>query len=789
MISPVPQPKSKTFLHLLANMSRQISNIGSTEAEQTEYNSLNGSIITAKSITATKISVDDLVAFDATIGGFNITSNSIYSGVKSSVDNTTKGVYLDKDGQIAFGDSNNFLKFFRDTDGKWKLNISANSLKFSTSDKTVEEVIEDIDTKVQKTVKTVADYYASSSSATTKPITGWQTTPPEWVNGKFIWAKTKTTYTDDTSSESEPVCITGAKGDTGKPGADGSSGVGISSVDVEYYLSTSSTALAGGSWSTNSPTWVDGKYMWSRTKTTTTDGKSTTSEPVCITGGKGATGSNGVTGQGVESITEEYYLSTSKTTQSGGSWVTTPPTWSSGKYLWTRSKIVYKNPTETSYTKPVCDNSWEAVNEVEIGGRNLFISSMIGSYIGGDIVKLRGATYENYKFTVTSNPVDLVGATITNFEKEIIVSGYTDLSQIVSYWKFDNDTQKNVTKSVTNGKFEIRISVPSGAKTLNIGLGQFPYVKGYFIKNIMIQNGNKATDWTPSPEDVDNKIDSIEIGGRNLLQNSNFAFGLDGWYKHDYHTVEIVKDSTYGNVVKITALDNNTGGIFKVPTVNFKKEEVYTMSVYIKSSVVGSQIGIAIDGNGLADGEIFTISVANEWVKLVSTFKTSGVNPNIRVYSVKSSGCIFHITNIKVEKGNKDTDWTPAPEDVEANINNLEDTMNGAFKDGILSESEKKAIKQSLNIIKGDMTEADKIYETLNKNSNLVGTPKTNLYEAKMSYNNAYTSLVSFINTALSASIVTEEMKKSIDSAFGTYRTELGIFNTRVQEAIDAINK
>lgn len=759
-----------------------------TEAEQTEYNSLNGSIITAKSITATKISVDDLVAFDATIGGFNITSNSIYSGVKSSVDNTTKGVYLDKDGQIAFGDSNNFLKFFRDTDGKWKLNISANSLKFSTSDKTVEEVIEDIDTKVQKTVKTVADYYASSSSATTKPITGWQTTPPEWVNGKFIWAKTKTTYTDDTSSESEPVCITGAKGDTGKPGADGSSGVGISSVDVEYYLSTSSTALAGGSWSTNSPTWVDGKYMWSRTKTTTTDGKSTTSEPVCITGGKGATGSNGVTGQGVESITEEYYLSTSKTTQSGGSWVTTPPTWSSGKYLWTRSKIVYKNPTETSYTKPVCDNSWEAVNEVEIGGRNLFISSMIGSYIGGDIVKLRGATYENYKFTVTSNPVDLVGATITNFEKEIIVSGYTDLSQIVSYWKFDNDTQKNVTKSVTNGKFEIRISVPSGAKTLNIGLGQFPYVKGYFIKNIMIQNGNKATDWTPSPEDVDNKIDSIEIGGRNLLQNSNFAFGLDGWYKHDYHTVEIVKDSTYGNVVKITALDNNTGGIFKVPTVNFKNEEVYTMSVYIKSSVVGSQIGIAIDGNGLADGEIFTISVANEWVKLVSTFKTSGVNPNIRVYSVKSSGCIFHITNIKVEKGNKATDWTPAPEDVEANINNLEDTMNGAFKDGILSESEKKAIKQSLNIIKGDMTEVDKIYETLNKNSNLVGTPKTNLYKAKMSYNNAYTSLVSFINTALSASIVTEEMKKSIDSAFGTYRTELGIFNTRVQEAIDAIN-
>ena len=776
-----------------------------TEAEQTEYNSLNGSIITAKSITATKISVDDLVAFDATIGGFNITSNSIYSGVKSSVDNTTKGVYLDKDGQIAFGDSNNFLKFFRDTDGKWKLNISANSLKFSTSDKTVEEVIEDIDTKVHKTVKTVADYYASSSSATTKPITGWQTTPPEWVNGKFIWAKTKTTYTDGTSHESEPVCITGAKGDTGKPGADGSSGVGISSVDVEYYLSTSSTALAGGSWSTNSPTWVDGKYMWSRTKTTTTDGKSTTSEPVCITGGKGATGSNGVTGQGVESITEEYYLSTSKTTQSGGSWVTTPPTWSSGKYLWTRSKIVYKNPTETSYTKPVCDNSWEAVNEIEIGGRNLLQNSNFAFGLDGwykhdyytvEIVK--DSTYGNVvKMTALDNNTGGIFKVPTvNFKKEEVytMSVYIKSSVVGSQIGIAIDGNgladgEIFTISVANEW----VKLVSTFKTSGVN----PNIRVYSVKssgcifhitNIKVEKGNKDTDWTPAPEDIDNKIDSIEIGGRNLLQNSNFAFGLDGWYKHDYYTVEIVKDSTYGNVVKMTALDNNTGGIFKVPTVNFKKEEVYTMSVYIKSSVVGSQIGIAIDGNGLADGEIFTISVANEWVKLVSTFKTSGVNPNIRVYSVKSSGCIFHITNIKVEKGNKDTDWTPAPEDVEANINNLEDTMNGAFKDGILSESEKKAIKQSLNIIKGDAEEVQKQYDTVYNNSNLIGTPKSNLLTAKTSYNSAYNSLISFINTALSASTVTDSMITSIDSAFGTYRTALGTFNTRLQEAIDSIN-
>lgn len=95
------------------------------ETEQTDHNSINGQVIKAKSITATKINVSDLVAFDATIGGFNITDTSLYSGVKSSVSNTTRGIYLDKDGQFACGDSNNYFKYYKDSDGSYKLEISA----------------------------------------------------------------------------------------------------------------------------------------------------------------------------------------------------------------------------------------------------------------------------------------------------------------------------------------------------------------------------------------------------------------------------------------------------------------------------------------------------------------------------------------------------------------------------------------------------------------------------------------------------------------------------------------
>lgn len=115
-----------------------------TESEQTDYNSLNGSIITAKSITATKISVDDLVAFGATIGGFHITDDSLYSGVKESVDNTTRGIYLDNNGQANFGDSTNFFKFYEDTDGSYKLIISADTINFGASGKSVETAIEEV---------------------------------------------------------------------------------------------------------------------------------------------------------------------------------------------------------------------------------------------------------------------------------------------------------------------------------------------------------------------------------------------------------------------------------------------------------------------------------------------------------------------------------------------------------------------------------------------------------------------------------------------------------------------
>lgn len=193
------------------------------ESQQTDYNSLNGSVITAKSITATKISVDDLVAFDATIAGLNLTNGAIYSGVKSSIDNGTQGFYLDKYGQMSIGDSDNFLKYFKNQNGVWKLAISAGSIILSSSGK-------DVETSLGDTIVSAVEEFYLSTSPTELLGGNWSNTQPTWVDGTYIWRRTFVEHgngtTEYTPSENG-VCITGntgPKGDQGLQGLQGEKG-------------------------------------------------------------------------------------------------------------------------------------------------------------------------------------------------------------------------------------------------------------------------------------------------------------------------------------------------------------------------------------------------------------------------------------------------------------------------------------------------------------------------------------------------------------------------------------
>ena len=138
---------------------------------------------------------------------------------------------------------------------------------------------------------TLADVeYAQSTSNSVAPTTGWQTTAPTWIDGRYIWSRTKVSYSDNTTTYTKAVCITGGKGSTGN------SGVGVSSIIEQYYLSSSATSLLNGSWSTTRPTWKDKWYIWTRSVITYTNGTSDTTAAICVTGSKGDKGEDGKPG-------------------------------------------------------------------------------------------------------------------------------------------------------------------------------------------------------------------------------------------------------------------------------------------------------------------------------------------------------------------------------------------------------------------------------------------------------------------------------------------------------------
>lgn len=758
-------------------------------AQQTEYNSLNGSIITAKSVTAEKVNVDDLVAFGATIGGFHIDNHALYSGVKSSIDNTTRGTFMNDDGEFAIGDQSNYLKFYRDTDGTYKLAISAKEIKMSSTNVSIETIVGQVQNDVNdlkaEAIKTtqeqfypstsptelvggywsstqptwtdgiylwrrtlvtyvsgdtaytpslkgvcitgntgeagstgvgiasIADrfylsdsnvelkggswvtvrpdwvqgkyiwtrylitytdgsteqtypvcvtgptgnsgtgvsdvdvVYAKSSSNTEPPTRGWQTTTPPWEDGKYIWSKTITKYTNNQSVESAPVCITGSKGQTGdqgapgapgapgpqgQPGSNGKDGLGVSSVDVQYAKSSSNTEPPTSGWQTVAPAWEDGKYIWSKTITRYTDESSAESSPVCITGGKGSTGANGqpgangAPGVGIKSIVEQYYQSTSPTTQTGGSWVSSYPAWVDGKYLWTRSVITYTDES-VKQTPAICVSG--SKGQTGAAGAN----GKPGA--DGNGIKSTEVTYQA-SASQTSAPT---GSWSTSVPKLSTATPYLWTKTVITY---------------TDGKTSTSYSVSS-------------------------------------------TLDGVEVGGRNLLHGTNR--GVNGWSVSP-------GDGTSTKSSKIFTDLNNVNGVridVSKPSTNFhycsfedptivnelvaNKGRNYTISFDFKtdaSNVLLIQIIEGVGLNPLINFDQYT-TTANKWEHVestgavIQTAVAGGQVIYLNTYKLQKAGAkYFEIANLKLERGNKATDWTPAPEDIQQNIDNAQNSANDA---------------------------------------------------------------------------------------------------------------
>ena len=184
---------------------------------------------------------------------------------------------------------------------------SSQGEKITTVEKDLNGITQKVsamENNVKKTIKKVEVHYALGDSTTEAPTSDWSPVAPEWQNGKYMWQKTITTYTDNTSTESEATCISGAigpqggqgpqgergpagstgpAGPAGPAGESGEDGVGITKVTPQYYLSTSKETQEGGEWTEEQPDIELDTYMWTRSQIDWTDGSTTWTTPVLAT--------------------------------------------------------------------------------------------------------------------------------------------------------------------------------------------------------------------------------------------------------------------------------------------------------------------------------------------------------------------------------------------------------------------------------------------------------------------------------------------------------------------------
>lgn len=161
------------------------------------------------------------------------------------------------------------------------------------------------------------------------------------------------------------------------------------------------------------------------------------------------------------------------------------------------------------------------------------------------------------------------------------------------------------------------------------------------------------------------KVDNLDIGGRNLIINSNLSRALTNVTNDGCSNMTVVSDSVYGHALKFTAV--NQRRVFWATSNVWVKGETYVVSFVAKSSVAGQKIRPSRSVADWGDDVTLTTSYARYTTKITSRGTNAG---DTLSFSCTNAVGDITITNVKLEVGNKATDWTPAPEDVSQDATN-----------------------------------------------------------------------------------------------------------------------
>ena len=502
-------------------------------------------------------------------------------------------------------------------------------------------------------VKSTAVTYQVSSSGTTAPTGTWSTSVPSVSAGQFLWTRTIITYSNNTTSTLYSVGRNGTNGVNGTNGTNGQNGKSIGQV-INYYLATNTssnvTASTPGWTTTVQSVSSSKKYLWNYEVVKYTDGTIASTTAPCIIGSYGDTGAKGApgpTGVGIKSITEYYAVSTTNTT-APTSWVTSIPTLTaSNKYLWNYETVTYTNNSTVSTSKRVIGVYGDKGLKGDTGAK-------------GD----KGATGSQGPQGVKGDKGDTGAA------------GNGIASTSVAYQAGPSGT------TAPTGTWST--SVPSTSAAA-------PYL--WTRITIKYTNGTVTNSYS-----VGSTPEGISVGGRNLAESTNQGTTGWGWsMKSGGHTQsEIVEN----NIRTCKLLRNSTAqsgwsviAYSRIGRSKYEPNTVYTVSFDVKSNVNTVMNIDLLQGNGTDNLMGSSTAVnrqikANQWNKLIWIIKTVTTLPSstgqlLYLTAMNSgTGVWYQFKNLKIEKGNKATDWSPAPEDIDTKFDNYTTTeqMKRDFK-------------------------------------------------------------------------------------------------------------
>ena len=531
-------------------------------------NGVSEAEVNGQKIQAASIDVVDLSAFQAKIAQFDMSQNAIYSG-KLAINDPTSGVYISTTG-LGLGDgaltSKKESPIQMYADGVFKLKGKNSSLEFNPVTDMLDINVSNfrIGSKeaatVDNTIKSTLEQFYLSTSPTSLVGGSWSNNQPAWTEGKYIWRRNFVTYGDDrtefTPSENG-VCITGntgaqgargpqgaagpkgetgpqgpkgatgpqgptgpkgetgAQGPQGNPGSTGPQGVSVTTIKDQWYKSTSNTAQAGGSWSDTQPNWESGKYIWTRSHITFSNGNTTTTNPVLANAinNANANASNAVsTANTANNKVNDLKIG--------------------GRNLIPVGMIKNCNGLSTfSYDKasntwtcvaPIGSNSWGRGIYFDTGVKKIYIprgyTYIISLEVNPEVACIWNADI--------NNGFDGMPSGTGNDNDNQSLRKSSDHSLVANKWQrvwFSYTPRTDVSYDIFDASSNWGIITTDAKSPIK-----------FKIRNVKGEFGTVPTDWTPAPEDVDGKIDTAQksadnanssVNALNKIATKSYSFG------------------------------------------------------------------------------------------------------------------------------------------------------------------------------------------------------------------------------------------------------------------------